>query len=247
VSARELTPPRSGERLPPHADSSPLGRVFDRRTIEAMQGFRRSVTLATVLGLALAAPSAADAANTCRAKADKGKVLVESGSAVVYATGKQFNHYVWSCAFKTGKPYKLPGQDGGDVNRLFTPVLNGRSLAYFIFTQEEASPVAYSYVYSVDVVKRQKLIEAFSGDPKKADDSTTDVKALVVGSKGAIAWITESINLDVKLSVRSKAPGAKATLLDNGNDVDAHSLALAGNNKTLYWTRGGIAKTSALP
>ncbi|MEA2444749.1 MAG: hypothetical protein QOJ12_2041 [Thermoleophilales bacterium] len=207
---------------------------------------RRTVLLVAVFGTALAAPSSAEAAKkSCRAPAGS-KVVAQSPTALVYATGKQFNRYVTACTFKGRKSFRLPGQDGENVIRLFNFRLNGRYLAYSQFTAEEASPIAYSYVFSIDLAKRRKVLEVYAGDDAKRDETTTDVKALVVGKKGAVAWITESINLDVKLSVYTMAPGGKQMLLDNANDIGSNSLALAGNNMTFYWTRAGQPKGSEL-
>src|SRR3954468_9107391 len=206
---------------------------------------RRGVLSVAVLTAALTVPSSADAANACRAHAEHSKVLAQSSTALVYAKGPQFKHYVSACTFKGQKSYRLPGQDGGDANHFGDPRLNGRYLAYSIFNQEEASPTATSTVYSVDLAKRRKLIEDFAGGSAAvSDESTTEVKSLVVGKKGAVAWINESINLDVKLSVRAKAPGKKQVLLDEGNDIGVRSLALAANGATFFWTRAGQAKSS---
>ena len=209
---------------------------------------RRAVLSVAVLAAALAAPSTAEAANACRAHAEHSKVLAQSNTALVYAKGPRFKHYVSACTFKGQKSYRLPGQDGGDTHKFLMPRLNGRYLAYSIFNQEEASPTATSTVYSVDLGTRRKLIEDFAGGSAAvSDESTTDVRALVVGKKGSVAWINESINLDVKFSVRAKAPGKKQVLLDEGNDIGVRSLALADNNAAFYWTRAGQANASTLP
>jgi hypothetical protein len=205
------------------------------------------VLLLAAIGATVAAPPAAEAANACRAHGKTGKIVAASSTALVREKGARFEHYVTACTFKGQKPFRLPGQDGEDTHHLHSFHLNGRYLAYTVFIQEEASPIAYSYVYSIDLTKRRKLIEAYAGDDAKSDETTTDVMALVVGKRGAVAWINESINLDVKLSVYSQAPGAKKALLDNGNDIGARSLALARNDSTFFWTRGGQPKSATLP
>jgi hypothetical protein len=205
------------------------------------------VLLLAVVVTTLAAPAAAEAANACRTHGKTGTIVAASSTALVRAKGPRFKHYVTACTFKGQKPFRLPGQDGADTHRVHDIHLNGRYLAYSVFIAEEASPIAYSYVYSIDLNKRKKLIEAFAGDDAQPDESTTEVKGLVVGKKGALAWINESINFDVKLAVYSKAPAGDKRLLDQGNDIGAGSLALAGNDSTFYWTRNGQSKAATLP
>jgi hypothetical protein len=207
---------------------------------------RRPILLVALA--ALAVPSSAEAANACRARADHAKVVAQSSTALVYSTGKPFNRYVSACTFKSPrKTFRLPGQDGGDTNTPYSYRLNGRFLAYAVINQEEASPTAGSTVYSVDLTKRRRLIGVEAGDPAQADNTSTEVKALVVGAGGAVAWITDSINLDERLSLRKAAHGAAPTLLDHGNDLGRRSLALSADGKTIFWTRAGAAKMAALP
>src|SRR3954454_6856045 len=102
---------------------------------------------AAAVGAALVLPSAAGAANSCRAHAARDTVVAQSSTAVVYSTGRPPNRYVSACTFKARKSFRLPGQDGGDTNSPYSFRLNGRFLAYAVINQEPASPIAVSSVY----------------------------------------------------------------------------------------------------
>ena len=209
---------------------------------------RRTFLLSAILAAALAAPASAQAANACRAHAEHAKVLAQSNSALVYRTGPRFERYVRACRFAAPRrSYRLPGQDGGNANRLLNFRLNGRYLAYEMRNAEEASQVVVSFVYSVDLRKRRKLIQRQSGGRGSEQRTSTEVTGLVVGRNGAIAWIVDAINLGTRLSVRTAAPGRPTAVLDRGNDIRRGSLALAGNGRTVYWTRGATAKSAGLP
>jgi hypothetical protein len=213
---------------------------------------RRTVLLVpAALAVALTAPSAAVAApNACRAHADHSRVLAESNSGLVYARrGGGFKpRAVRACAFRTPRRvYRLPDQDGGNANRLHSFRFNGRYLGWVMTNAEEASPTATSFVYSADLRRRRKLLERASFAEGTGDDTTTEVTGLVIGAKGAIAWINDSINLSQKLSVRAVAPGARRVrVLDRGNAIRRRSLGIGADNATIYWMRGSAAKSAAL-
>jgi hypothetical protein len=212
---------------------------------------RRTILLAALAGTALAAPSAAQAApNACRAHADHSRILAEWTSGLVYARrGGGFKpRGVRACLFRTPRrSYRLPGQDGGNANRLHSFRPNGRYLAYVMTNAEEASPTASSFVYSIDLRRRRKLLARPSGGGGTGDTTTTEVTGLVVGAKGAIAWINDSINLDQRLSVRAARSGVRGVrILDRGNTIRRRSLALGADNATVYWTRGDAARAAAL-
>jgi hypothetical protein len=202
--------------------------------------------MAAVFAVALAAPAGAQAANACRSHADHAKVIAESDTALVYAKGERFHRYVRACLFSApGKSYRLPGQDGGDTHKLYSFHLNGRYLGYAMIDQIEAAATWSSTVYSVDLRKRRKLVETLSGDAAEADNTTSDVVALVVGANGAVVWINDNINLDERLSVRL-ARGKRASVLDRGNDIRRRSLAVTRDGRTVYWQRGAATKAVAL-
>jgi hypothetical protein len=206
----------------------------------------RRTVMAAVFAVVLAAPAGAQAANACRAHADHAKVIAESNTALVYAKGKRFHRYVRACLFSAPrKSYRLPGQDGGDTHKLYGFHLNGRYLGYAMIDQIEAAMAWSSTVYSVDLRKRHKLVESLAGDAAEADNTTSEVVALVVGARGAVAWINDNVNLDERLSVRAAA-GNGTSVLDHGNDIRRRSLAITRDGRTVYWQRGTKTKAAAL-
>src|SRR3954452_8253243 len=148
---------------------------------------RRTLLLAAAVGTALAAPSAAQAANACRTHADHAKVVAESNTALVWVNGPQFKRFVRACTFAhPHRVYRLPQQDGGNALHLESFRLSGRYLAYVVFDAEEASPTDSSYVHSVDLVKRRTIVSRFSG-VGNGDQTTNEVSSLVLGARGSVA------------------------------------------------------------
>jgi len=209
---------------------------------------RRTLLLTAVTTAALAAPSGAQAANACRAHAEHGRVVAQSSSALVWVQGKQFKRYVRACRFSAPrKTYRLPGQDGGDTHKLYAFRLNGRYLAYAMIDQIEGASDWTSTVYSVDLRKRRKLVQRLAGGTAAAGKTTMDVMSIVVGAKGAIAWINDNVNLEERLSVRTAARRKPTKVLDHGNDIRRRSLALADDDRRVYWRRGATTKSALLP
>ena len=70
---------------------------------------------------------------------------------------------------------------------------------------------------------------------------------LVVRRDGALAWIIElrdTADSPARYQVRSSLSGGASTILAEGGDIAAGSLALAGS--TLYWTQGGLPRSASL-
>jgi hypothetical protein len=206
------------------------------------------LTVVAALGTALAGPAAADAANRCRTEADRGKIVAQSSTAVVWSTGSQdgLTLYLHACQFKDQKPFRLPGQNGGDTETLETFRLSGRYLGWVSTNQEQASGQIQDSVYVLDLKRRKAVVNEYAGlDPQS--ESSAEVSALVVTSKGAVAWTTNGTGEVTDRSVHAIAPGGKVAVLDRGGDVALRSLALSADGTRLYWTRGDQVKSAAVP
>lgn len=209
---------------------------------------RRTLLLCAALcALLVVPPSAGAATNPCREHAKKKRVVAQSRSAVAYYTGsaQAGTLNINACSFKGRKSMRLPGQDGRNTNYVSEVLLNGRYLAYSVYDTEEAGTLGFSYVYSIDLRTRKTLVEIDASSGHDDGGFGSKVSALVLGSKGAVAWINE-VSGPERWSVHVAA-GENHSVLDTGGDIDAQSLALAANKKTIYWTRAGLAKTAALP
>ena len=211
---------------------------------------RRPAVLAAaaVLATALAGPATAGAANRCDTLADRGKVLAKSSSTVVYSTGSRddLDLYVHACQYKTRKPFRLPGQDGGDTERLETFRLAGRYLAWVSVNAEPAGNQVQSAIRVVDLKTRRQVVVQYSGLAPESD-SSTQVTALALNTRGAAAWITRGTGEVTDNSVHTAAPGGEPAVLDRGADVALRSLGMSADGKLVYWTRGGQVKSSAAP
>lgn len=92
--------------------------------------------------------------------------------------------------------------------------------------------------------RRVRRILRPGGDDPGELEYVTD---LVVRCDGALAWIIElrdTAGSQARYQVRSSLSGTASTILAEGNDIAAGSLALAGS--TLYWTQGGLPRSASL-
>jgi hypothetical protein len=213
---------------------------------------RRLLLPAFVLaGLLVVPAGASSATNPCREHAKKDRVLAQSPKAVVYSARRsRHGTYVNACSFKGKKSVRLEGQDGGYSNYIGGYQLKGRYLAFEVFDTEEASASGFSTVYSVNLNTRKTVVnirsaEGHDGNPQ--GEGASVAHGVVLGVDGAVAWINENTNYDVKLSVHTAAPGGRHTVIDIGNDIGKDSLALAADRHTIYWTRAGQVKAATLP
>jgi hypothetical protein len=211
---------------------------------------RRTALLTALAALAtcLAGPATADAANKCRAQAERGKVLAQSTTALVYSRGSEsaLNRYVQACTFKDQKTFRLPGQDGGDTEHFETVRLSGRYVAYVLVDSEPASNQDQSEVWVVDLKSRKKVTDEYAGLAPESDSSAS-VVALVLNSSGTAAWITQGTGEVEDVSVHAAARGGHAVVLDRGKDIARRSLALSADGSLVYWTRGAQVKSAAAP
>lgn len=203
---------------------------------------------AAALGTSLAGPAAADAANRCATQAERGKVVAQSPTAVVWSTGSRsdLNLTVRACAFKDQKVFRLPGQNGGSTESLETFRLSGRYLGWVGVNSEEASQHNQSAVFVLDLKTRKRVVSEYSGLDFESD-SSTHVAALVLSARGAVAWTTRGTGEVNDYSVHAAAPGSPATVLDHGKDIALRSLAMSADGRRLYWTRGDEVKTVIAP
>jgi hypothetical protein len=206
------------------------------------------LTAAAALAASLAGPATADAANRCTTQAERGKVVAQSSSAVVWSTGSRddLNLYLHACRLKDQRVFRLPGQNGGDTETLKTFRLSGRHLAWVTVNNEPAADQSQSSVSVLDLKTRKRVVNEYAGlDPES--HSSTEVTALVLSARGAVAWITRGTGEVDDYSVHALAPGSQATVLDRGKDIALRSLALSADGARLYWTRGDEVKTVIAP
>jgi hypothetical protein len=104
-----------------------------------------------------------------------------------------------------------------------------------------------AWVDVVDVVKRRHVS---SWEPPDHDGPYwfTNITDMVLASSGALGMIVQEGRADPEdYQVTDKVltlNGSKRTLLDTGDDIDDHSLAL--RNGTLYWKHGDIVRSAPL-
>lgn len=202
---------------------------------------RRAALLAAAaaVGLAGAAPTPAQAANSCRSAsmAPGNQVLIVTQQAVVFYS-KKLGQDV-ACTFRDRRQVKLQNYACCQVERY---ALDGRYLAYAYRLSEAHNEVDELGVVDLRTGKRQRY-----GDSARI--STGGYAAeFYVTAKGTLAWVQTELGEDGvegDPTVHSASRGGAIKELDSGK-IDAGSLAVSPSGRTLYWTKAGTAMSSAL-
>jgi hypothetical protein len=202
------------------------------------------VALPLLAAAVLAAPAGA-ATNKCARFTPKYSIAQQSRTAVVL---ERSDGIVYGCLFSDGRLRKLPGPDGTDTFTGYRYVLNGNLVGYGVSNLEPAATVATSAIYVVNLKTGQTVVknqDAYPVDIGPEDEVSTTVTGLVVRPTGSIAWLV-NVTGTIDENAVFRRQGTKMTTLDRGKDVRKDSFAASGNGATLYWTRGGTAKSATL-
>ena len=210
-----------------------------------MSRFRLPVTALPMLAAAVLAAPAGAATNKCARFTPKYSIAQQSRTAVVL---EQRDGITFGCLFSDGRLRRLPGPDGTDTFAAYRFVLVGSLVGYALSDLEPAATVATSAIYVVNlktgktVVKNQ---DAYPVDVSPEDDISTTVTGLVVRPNGSIAWLV-NVTGTIDENAVFRRQGTKVSVLDRGKDLRKDSFAASGNGTTVYWTRGGAAKSATL-
>lgn len=200
-----------------------------------------------VLALCLLAASFVPAAGLAASKPcgpKGGHDLLDSAGGRVFSKGEG---EVFAC---------LNGQQG--ATRLRFPVLPSPPWRGGSIDLVRLAPpfVAYSWFYvSEDLrragvaVKNLKLGSAVTEyRPVTVPVISTSVPALVLAPNGAVAWTSlgwhDALASGVEVVQVNSGRNGRSTVLDEGPEIDYHSLALTGNR--LSWTDGGTTRRATL-
>lgn len=202
------------------------------------------VTLAAVLGLALApaSASAAKAKRTCHPA--HSTTLAATKSVRVFQT-RGFSrdtktHATYGCLLSAKHPYRFVVLDFPMGFQRIT--IAGHFIAYAAY-----SDCAADYC-NPNAVMVQDLATGRRTFAEGTLVAVAHVRDLVLRADGAVAWIQASYddNGSVRPGLDVVAGGAGRTpvVLGSGEDVAPGSLALAG--RTVYWTQGGQPRSGTL-
>ena len=148
---------------------------------------------------------------------------------------------VFACIYSQGRTRRLPNQTTDDFEFVLRSTISfdGRFVAYGAGTDEPAADTSPSFVvvYDVKRARRTRLADAVQNAVNSGVSST------VVKANGSVAWIGSSLD-DEHVVQRIDQEGFAE--LDRGPDVATTSLAKARDERTIYWTRGGLPRSAQL-
>ncbi len=188
------------------------------------------------------------------------RMIDETRFGIVFRKGD----YVYGCIYSTGRIRRLPEQDplGPPVTSVGALRLDGRYVGYGVEDEEGGAQVLlYDLKTGTREFTASPLSEQTTGDPN-VGRYTFRIRSIVVKANGTTAWIgegarkvgeepvpggTRDITEPVfEVVVRGPDdPGSDA--LDSASDIGPRSLAKSADEHTLYWTRGGTARSAPLP
>ena len=121
-------------------------------------------------------------------------------------------------------------------------------MAYRSLNQEAAATQANDTLYVYDVKTGQIKVQEPAVPPVNTSNSTL-ISSIVVKANGSVAWIgglhTGPGQTDYQVQTEDST-GTDPVTVDHGDDIAPGSLGKASDGLSIYWIRGGVAKTAPL-
>jgi hypothetical protein len=205
-----------------------------------------------VSGLMLGAPTVAsagiDSDNNCVRYADRYDVEQQTKFEVLFSKVVQGDRFFYGCAFSSEHARRLPGQSCCETDVASGFQLQGRYVAYQSLNQEPAATVAIGTLYVYDVKAGQIKVQEPAVPPVSTPGSIF-ISSIVVKANGSVAWIgglqAGPAAADYQVQTEDTTATGPVTV-DQGTDIAPSSLAKASDGVSIYWTRGGVAKSAPL-
>ena len=202
-------------------------------------------------GLMLGAPAVASAGidrdNNCVRYAERYDVEQQTKFEVLFSKVVQGDRFFYGCAFSSQHARRLPGQSCCETDVASEFQLQGRYVAYQSLNQEPAATVAIGTLYVYDVKAGQIKVQE-PAVPGSGPGSIV-ISSIVVKANGSVAWIggLQSGPAPTDYQVQTEDTTATGPVtVDQGTDIAPSSLAKASDGLSIYWTRGGVAKSAPL-
>jgi hypothetical protein len=191
---------------------------------------------AVLLAGAVTTPQTGVAAGRAACSSD-GKAIAANSRLRVYRVGPRANFRIYACMLPRGnRRFLARGTDNDDGGPGRFQVA-GRFVAYADGFCSRSS--CATRVLVVDVRRDRAQLDAQPPDTRGITD-------LAVTPGGRAAWVRRIIPFNgsgERYEVVVRAEGGPQTV-DAGSDIAPDSLAISG--ATVYWTRGGIARSATL-
>ena len=211
-----------------------------------------SVLLGLAASAVMVAPPTATAGidrnNRCLGYAERYAVEQQTKFEVLFSKVVQGDRFFYGCAFSSERARRLPGQSCCEVDVVSGFQLQGRYVAYRSLNQEPAATQANDTLYVYDVMTGQIKVQATAVPPGNTPGSTF-VSSIVLKANGSVAWIggvqTGPGQTDYQVQTEDST-GTDPVTVDHGDDIAPGSLGKASDGLSIYWIRGGVAKTAPL-
>lgn len=204
------------------------------------RGWRPSRTFAlgaAALAVGVTALPPAEGRSTKRAcDVRRGTTLAANEQVRLYRVGSQDQFRAYGCFYRTRRTISLGGQVASEPPHeasAFDFVLSGRFVAV---DETECEPAGCSGSIAITDLKSGRVRRSASVEGGAGGNA----QRMVVKPNGSVAW-TRPFNGELEV-VKLDAGGE--TVVDRGDGVDVESLALAGS--ILYWTNGGVPRSTTL-
>lgn len=189
-----------------------------------------------------------DRDNRCVGYAERYAVEQQTKFEVLFSKVVQGDRFFYGCAFSSERARRLPGQSCCEVDVVSGFQLQGRYVAYRSLNQEPAATQANDTLYVYDVKTGQIKVQEPAVPPVNTSNSTL-ISSIVVKANGSVAWIgglqTGPGQTDYQVQTEDST-GTDPVTVDHGDDIAPGSLGKASDGLSIYWIRGGVAKTAPL-
>jgi hypothetical protein len=219
----------------------------------------RAVVAGATLGVALALPAPAAAVSTsndCLVWAGRHTLVEQSKFALVFSKDNPHVNSAaptnYACVFSREKAFVLPNQGEGATPSGFQ--LDGRYVGYTVTFRDPAVAESGGSIVVFDAkagtTKVSDLAWPDQPNPPMGERGFSDaVTSFVINGKGSAAWIARMFtgtDPGTFAVVKREAGAPGHEVLDRGADIGPSSMAKARDDTTIFWTRGGVAKTAPL-
>ena len=199
----------------------------------------------------LALPAAAPA--SCRSRiGDRGHVVTQTRSAVVYWRNDDpsIPRTYYGCEFRTGKLRRI---NRFQEQRAAQFKLAGHYLGFVLWSEEGASHELVQRLEVYDLrAGRYRLSLGAVRPPTPPGDRLEEVRSYVLKPNASVAWIAEyrpdpndtATSFQVDKVETTREDGFR--MLDGGETIGPRSIALADDGRRVYWRHGRAARSSTL-
>ncbi len=207
----------------------------------------RAALTATLAAILTTLPAtAAEASHGCRSSG--AQIVVQTKHGVVFQKKRRGATFTYGCLFSVRRIRRLPDSPTEKPEPIFAEAiqLDGRYVGFRkVFTEPAGFGLSKIVVFDLRTAKTK--VDAFA--TTRTDPDGTGVTSFVIKKNGSVAWIGVAGGVagpTYEVHKVADGEGGAKQLLDSGPDISRESLAKSYDGLTVYWTKGGQARSAPL-